>query len=645
MAAVAHLFSQVDLTRYFDQSAIPLINRSKPLKIEFKWDMDGKSQARLNECINYLEEENFQLALSNIDTFVNVNYKMWVGHYYRGQCLMRLGRFRDASIEFMLVTKIDPSMAEGHVALGEAYEYLTETLKAKEEFLEATRNNPKFVYAYYKMGNISLTAHDISTAVSYYKKCTKVDPKFPDAYMALGIISYFNDKKSAEALTYFDKSLQTDSTFTQAYFWRGMSYLENDKKEECLKNWNKFIIRNPRNQFVKTMRGYLYAELKNFDAAFSDFRQVLQNISVNENKFQGAQTPLDKRIDLQFASNYLVKKGYGLREEAFANLKAGFCLMIMDRDRDAMNYLQKADRMSTSPAIYLLMAIAYEHGGVHQAAFQYYTKTLQYDNDVFDAHKKRSIYLSEIKQWDAAYRDIDEMLRIQPGTPVAFKLKGQMESSRENYSEAIQLLNRYLATDSTDTEALRTRALCLSLSHQSKEANADFQRIFRAPQTEQFYASIVNDLSTLKDTLNLLYALKSFYTKFESLNAFMEISKILIAQKKYREISNEVADLRAKIKAKESASNNQYIRLDYSSAKSGLTQIEGSIAFDQLLYTDALNLFTNSVKEDPNNFESRYLRGKCYIKTGNIKKAQEDFKYLAEKEYKDAPQLYAQLSK
>ena len=68
LISLSPLHSQVDLTKYFDQGAIPLLNRSTPVKVDFKWDMDGKSQVLLNEGINSLDEGNFQLALGSLES-------------------------------------------------------------------------------------------------------------------------------------------------------------------------------------------------------------------------------------------------------------------------------------------------------------------------------------------------------------------------------------------------------------------------------------------------------------------------------------------------------------------------------------------------------------------------------------------------
>jgi tetratricopeptide (TPR) repeat protein len=634
---------QTNISQYFDPTTIPLVNRAKLLKVEIKWNMDGKSQALLNESLNYFDEGKLSVSLSNIDSFLVRNYSQWVGHYYRGQILMRLGRFKESEFEFTSVTKINPSLIEAYLQLAEALEYQRDLPKAKEQLLKVTKIDSKYVYAYYKLGNLALLERQTGEALTYYKKCNKIDPEFPDAYMSTGIIVFMKDKKFDDAIALFNKSLKVDSTFSQAYFWRGMVNLEKNNKQECLLDWDRFIIRNPRNLYVKILHANLNTELGNYEAAFSEFRKTLQNVSINEDKFQGAQTLIDKRIDLQFAANYLVQKGYGLKEEAFFNLKAGFCLMAIGQYRKAIDYLEKADKMATSPAIYFLMAICLEHGGAHNSAFQYYTKTLEYDNDVFDAHKKRSIYLSEIKKWKAANADIEEMFRLQPNNLSAYRLRGLMESNQGKYKEAISDLTLFLNSDSTDVEALKTRAICLVMTQRSQAAINDYSRILRVDQSQQLREGLINDLLAARDTLNGLFLLKEYYLKYGTINSLIEITKILVAQKKYEEVSAEIKEAKEKIRSLEK-NNGPIIRYDYRGFKSDLLLLEGSVAYQQEKYEDAISHLTASLKENPINLESRYLRAKCFIKVANNEKAIEDFSALKERNYKDSASLYSQLT-
>src|SRR6187549_511865 len=113
----------------------------------------------------------------------------------------------------------------------------------------------------------------------------------------------------------------------------------------------------------------------------------------------GAQTMLDKQIDLQAATHYLIRTGYGLKNETFSHLKKGYCFLLAARKKEALDALTAAEKIEPTAPVFFLKAIAYEHLNNHPSAFQYYSLALGLDNDIFDAHKKRSIYFMELKDW------------------------------------------------------------------------------------------------------------------------------------------------------------------------------------------------------------------------------------------------------
>lgn len=61
------LYGQIDFSRYFDENSVPLLDPNDHLDPPFKWDMPGNIQVYLNEGINYLKEQNPELAITNFD--------------------------------------------------------------------------------------------------------------------------------------------------------------------------------------------------------------------------------------------------------------------------------------------------------------------------------------------------------------------------------------------------------------------------------------------------------------------------------------------------------------------------------------------------------------------------------------------------
>src|SRR5690606_31978073 len=232
-------------------------------------------------------------------------------------------------------------------------------------------------------------------------------PRFPHAFMMQGLLKFKARKKDNESIKLFDKAIAADSTYAPTYFWKGLAWITLDRPDEGLSSWTKLSTLAPHNTFYTFMRGFLLIEIGDFDNAFNDLRKAMKAIAVDEEKFVGGQTILDKKIDLQFAANYLITNGYGLNETSFSLLKKGFCLLLAGNPKTAVEEIKKAEAIEPSGTVFFLQALAYEHSGDHKSAFRYYSKALEKDIDNFDAHKKRSVYRTELQDWKGANEDFN----------------------------------------------------------------------------------------------------------------------------------------------------------------------------------------------------------------------------------------------
>lgn len=380
--------AQVNITRYYNPQ-LPIVVMDDYLPVTFQWNMDGKLQALINEGINSLDEHNPAVALVNLNRAVRIDSMLWMSRYYRGICYKRLGLTDSANREFQATINLNPTLAEPHIERAENYLVTRQSKKASRDLDMAIEKNVALPQIYYNQAALAIFEGNINKARRLYKRANEVGPKYPDAYLMQGLITaYKND--SQEAFDLIGKAIEVDSSYSAAYFWRGFILLETNKTGECLKEWSSLIQYNPTNVMYLVMRGYLYIELKQFDNAYLDFKNALKSEEVDENRFVGKQSALDKKIDLHAAGSYLIANGYGLDETAFAFLKKGFCLMLVEKQREALESFTHAENIQPSATVYFLKAVAFEHLGDHPKALEYYTRALKRDNDIFNAHKKKN---------------------------------------------------------------------------------------------------------------------------------------------------------------------------------------------------------------------------------------------------------------
>jgi tetratricopeptide (TPR) repeat protein len=629
------LWGQIDFNKYFDENSIPLIDADDHMDPAFVWNMPGNIQVFLNEGINYLKEENPLLAISNFDEVLKLDPQLWIAHYYRGIGHKTLRNFNEAEKDLLASLALSPTQAVAHIELGEIYHLQNFFDKAIYHYNKAIALDPQLTQAYYNLGSLSLARGDVKKGLRYYEKCNEVDPNFPQAYMMQGLLKFKARKKDNESIRLFNKAVAADSTYATTYFWRGLAWIALDRPDEGLKNWTTLSTLSPHNTFYTFMRGFLLIEMGDFDNAFNELRKAMKAIAVDDEKFVGGQTVLDKKIDLQFAANYLITNGYGLHERSFGLLKKGYCLLLAGDARGALEEIRKAETLEPSATVFFLEALAYEHAGDHRSALQYYTKSLEKDNDNFDAHKKRSVYRIELNDWKGANEDFDHMFRLHPKSPATYRIRGLGRSLQHDYRGAIDDLNMFMKTDSTDYEVIRTRSVCLSLIGDKARSNDDLRRLLNFHRGSELYEEIATNYLSLKDTAKAIETWREYaYVRPSSSIPHMALAKIYIKQKNWDSLKVEIERLLPLI-------SNNYHAKEYSE----VVFWDGLIDFEQSSYEVAILKFSKSLKSDGSNLNAKYFRAKAYEKIGEVKKALSEFKELKKSGYSDSATLYESVSR
>jgi len=636
--------SQINFERYFDSNSLPFLETDDHLEVDFKWNMKGDVQIFVNEGINYLLEGNISVSISNFNEAIKLDSTIWVCYYYRGIAKKKINKLDSARMDLLKAIHLQPNQPEPYLELGELFHATKKYKLASIQYQKSIALNPNFVQGYYNLGNLALARGDQRKALKYYEKCIEVNPRFPDAYMTQGILKFKIKNNDVESIKYFDKALAVDSSFSKVYFWRGLSYLSVGKPEKCLADWNLLIAFNPGNSFLLMMRGFLEIETGDFDAAFSDLRKAILSKDIDENKYVGGQTLVDKQIDLQSAGSYLVRTGYGLPDESFTLLKKGYCLLLSGKKEEAITSFHKATLQQVSSTSLFLEAVAYEHAGKHDSAFYNYQRALRLDDDIIDAHKKRGIYYSEMKQYDNAIIDFDQMLRIQPGATVAYRLKGLIRSQQGDFAGAISDLTKFIESDSSDYESLRTRAICYDEVGESKKANDDMRRIlYIQPFNWELCLAVSQNYYEFGDTTNSITILKEFIENSEEIDENLiecevELSKVYISSKMFPEARGVIDEMT-------SFAKQNSLALNYPLLNSKIVYADALYDYYQQAFEHAVNKFNKVLRIDKENSDAKYYRAKSYLESGDSKKAINDLKELKAIQYRDAEVLYNALAK
>jgi tetratricopeptide (TPR) repeat protein len=106
------------------------------------------------------------------------------------------------------------------------------------------------------------TKKDIDAAMEWYKKALVVKTDERKACFGMGYCLNSKDKYS-EAIPYLQKAIQQENTYTAAYVELGYSYYMVSRNEDALKQFEKALSLNAKNENARYYAGLVYINQKN----------------------------------------------------------------------------------------------------------------------------------------------------------------------------------------------------------------------------------------------------------------------------------------------------------------------------------------------------------------------------------------------
>lgn len=581
--------------------------------VKFQWNMRGEIQAELNDGINYLAEENAGSSIGAFERVITMDSGLWVAYYYRGVAYKSMQNFADAESDFKKARALKPDEAAILVELGKTKQLSRDFISARQYYQQAAQLAP--VRGAYFLGALSYAEGQSKDAQRYLQVCIDADPKQPEYFARLGQVQTQLDSNSAEGISNFDRALKLNPNFLPALVNRGLINAETNT-EASLKDFNVLVRLRPGNVNFKLIRGCLYTFQGDFDRAFLDFHKAIQETSESENKFRGAQSLLDKKLDIQYAGYYTIINIYGLPEKTATLIKRAFCLLLVGKNARAMQIFDRCMSMDNTALTPFLNAVAHEHSGLHEYAYRLYEEALKRDNDIFDAHKKRGVYRSELRQWDDAIFDFNEMLRINPKGIVANKFRGIAYYHQNQFLQAKDDFTTFINGDTTDFEVFGFRAMCWKALGDRDAAAKDLMVVSRGEEIEfRQLENLVHSALLSGDTVNIEMNLKRLIRSSPT-NPIPRILKIRVSEAK-RDWDTMQQEMRNTYSLM-----SQWVRIGPAYSYFYLAYARLQIHRNET--AEAILSLNESIAMDSKNADAYLERAKILLKKRKNKQAKED---------------------
>jgi len=578
------------------------------------WNMEGVLQADLNDGINYLLEDRPDLAEVSLTTVLKKDSLLWQAYYYRAAARVKLNDHYDALSDLNRTVKLNPDLYEGYIEQAKVLFLVGQLSESERAIKKAIQVDKKKPVAYYLRGDIALVQNQSILASKSFRNCLAVDSLFHDARIKLALMDFLSSKDETKAINHLSQVLAYDSMQPSALLFRSI-FLAKKNQTQSIQDLSNLIRVSPGDMMARFLRGELLAQLQEYDRAFSDFRHVIQSTAANDNYFQGKQTWIDKKIDLQNVGAYVIRRVYGLPDEDATKLRRAYCQIILREFDKSILAIDETSTPHTEPLAVYLKAVAHEHKGEHVKALQLYDRAISLDDEIFDAYKKRGIYRQEMKEWENSIEDFNAVLRLDPETFFTYRLRGVSYYYINQFKKAISDYNTYLKYDSTNKEIIGYRGIAYLQDGQRLNAYIDFalsnnKNGFDLKDMIYLTDSVmaIGDTVTALNALNHFTAAAPYFTE-----AFVRKFRIYLAMNDWKVIENEIG--MAVRNSRVDVPNDQY---------AFLLTIQAMVYAKNRHELDAIKIFTEAIKLDKSNALAYLERGKLWLSQGKVSKAQSD---------------------
>ena len=201
--------------------------------------------ALLHEGLLNLRDKQYDAAASRFRTLAAKGIDSFESHYYYGQALAALGRWRDAATQFERAIPRLQGFAATYLALADSRVASKDRGGAIDALRRGVRAVPTDARIYRRLGELHRDNGDLQQAASFFRDAIARDPVEPSQWNSLGmIVGAGGDLVEAERD--FREAIQRDPREARYTYNLGLTLQRAHREAEAAPYFRKTLELNPR---------------------------------------------------------------------------------------------------------------------------------------------------------------------------------------------------------------------------------------------------------------------------------------------------------------------------------------------------------------------------------------------------------------
>lgn len=480
----------------------------------------------------YLRTSQPQKAIEDYNYLISSQQDAAAYYPERAKIKIAVGDIKGALEDYSAAIRLNPNVAVYHFEQGQLYYQQKQLEQAIKSFSAAIDSDKQLVNAYYSRGMVYADNQNINSAAADFERARSVGLE-KEQLLAIDNIAleYISSGQGAmekadykNALENFIKVVLLSPADESAWLMKGDAHYKLQDYENAVQSYTKAIELGKVSQ-AYYKRGLVYRQLKNYEAAKSDFNKFIpigrELISITERKANNAKSAgsleqiaaevaqawytlghaqemaeqyKDALVSLEKALD--INKGY-----AQALFARGSVQLALKDYKKAIKDIEKSIKwgIEDSPWIYLALGKAYEGIGQFDYAISIYTYIIDsVDKNSDLAYIQRAAAYKNIKQYQLALQDIKAAMSLNSAASRDVDLltsKGLIELYASKFQEADDSFDQALSIEKNKAWALYGKASVLA-SQNKMEESLDYYR--KAFQTGEIQWSAIKDDPIIK---------------------------------------------------------------------------------------------------------------------------------------------------
>lgn len=246
---------------------------------------------QLSSIAKLIKQQRYAAAQKTAKAMIAKNPRDYIAHYYLGKAYLADKKNELALMEYKLVNQkaiFDGQIPEAEFRrqISQLYMKFNQTEDALKEFLLLTKLEPAVAENYFQVGKIYEQQNHPDQALGFYQKAIQLSPKHVKAHAACGL-AYFRTKQVDKARKEIDTAIKLSPETASTYYYLGKILKEQKDYSGAVKAFEK-SLRDPEfKQRALLERGSCYMAAGAEDNALAEFDKA-----VHAGKDDGAQETL-----------------------------------------------------------------------------------------------------------------------------------------------------------------------------------------------------------------------------------------------------------------------------------------------------------------------------------------------------------------